>query len=106
MITVAKLKKSDIKHVSKLAGLKLTKAEIKKFTKQLSEVVEYIKQLDEVDTSNIESTSQTTGLENKIRRDEINKNRCLTKDEALSGTEKTHNDFFVVPMLLEERSDY
>ena len=103
---MAKLTKSDVAHVAKLANLKLKASEVTKFQKQLSEVVEFIGRLEEVDTKNVEPTAQTTGLENVSKDDQRQSSRDLKQEEALSGTEKVHNGYFVVPGILEERSDY
>lgn len=102
---MAKLTINDVEHVAKLANLPLTPSEIKKFQKQLSSVVSYIDELSEVGVTGVEPTSQTTGLENVFRDDEIDVNRVLTQDEGLSGTEKTHNGYFVVPMVLTEKQE-
>lgn len=99
------LKRTDIEHVAKLAKLTLTPKEIEKFSNQLSKVIDYISQLKEVDTQNIEPTSQTTGLSNVKRVDEVRSKDSLSQDKALSGTDKTHNGYFVVPGILEERTD-
>lgn len=93
---MVKLTKKDVEHVAKLAKLSLTSPEIDKFQKQLSKVIEYISELNEVETSNVLPTSQTTGLENVYRTDEIKSVEILTPEQALSGTEKTHNRYFVV----------
>lgn len=100
-----KLKKSDIEHVSRLAKLTLSQDELQKYTTELSKVVDYISQLNEVDTETVAPTSQTTGLENVKRDDEVKTENCLTQEQALSGTDKIHNGYFVVPGILEERTD-
>lgn len=101
-MAMAKLLKKDTQKIAELAKLKLNLAEIDKFTIQLSKVVDYISQLDQVDTKDTEPTSQTTGLTNVLREDEINITNCLTQDEALSGTDKIKNGFFVVPQILHK----
>lgn len=102
---MAKLTRADVLRVAKLANLKLSEGEIEKYLKQLSGVVEHISQLAEVDTSNIEPTSQTTGLENIYHEDAANGENCLSQEEALAGTEKTYNGYFKVKAILTERSD-
>lgn len=86
--------KIDVPHVAKLANLPLTDEETAKFEKQLSAVLDYVKKLDEVDVSNIEPTSQVTGLENVSREDKSQPS--LTQDEALSNAKAKHNGLFVV----------
>jgi len=84
------LTKDDVLHVAKLAKLDLTNEEVTKFQEQLSEIVGYISQLSKVDTSNLEPTSQTTGLENVFRRDEIKPNSIF------------HDGYFVVDAVLNK----
>jgi aspartyl-tRNA(Asn)/glutamyl-tRNA(Gln) amidotransferase subunit C len=87
------LSKDDVLHVAKLAKLTLTPKEVTKFQEQLSKIVDYISQLSEVDTSNVEFTSQTTGLENVFRIDEVKPNSITQKD-----------GYFVVDAVLNKES--
>jgi len=101
---MSKLTKADVLHVAKLAKLDLTENEIKKFLPQLSNVIEHFSEMDKVDTSGVEPTSQTTGLENVFRGDEIKESE-ITQDSALSGTDKNYNGYFKVPAILEGRTN-
>jgi aspartyl-tRNA(Asn)/glutamyl-tRNA(Gln) amidotransferase subunit C len=92
--------KIDVKHVAELANLSLTDEETQKFETQLSEVLDYIKKLDEVDVSGVEPTSQVTGLENISREDESRP--LLTQEEALSNAKATYNGLFVVKGIFDE----
>lgn len=65
------LTEEQVRHVAKLARLKLTDEEVKKFAGQLSGVLEYVDILKEVDTEGVEITSQVTGLKNVMRKDEV-----------------------------------
>lgn len=100
-----KLTKTDVLHVAKLSNLTLTDNEIKKFTPQLDKIVDFISQLSEVDTDNVTPVSQTTGLVNIFRKDEVNSLNILSADKALSGTDNTKNNLFKVPAILEGRTD-
>lgn len=60
----------DIGHIAKLARLDLSDKEKQKYSKELSEILDYMEKLNEVDTKNIEPTSQVTGLTNVFRKDE------------------------------------
>lgn len=102
---MASLTKDDVLHVAKLAKLNLTDDEIDKFTPQLSKIIDYVSELSEVDTNNVEPTSQTTGLKDVLRADETSSEELLTQDLALSGTNNTHNGYFKVKAILTERSD-
>jgi aspartyl-tRNA(Asn)/glutamyl-tRNA(Gln) amidotransferase subunit C len=100
---MGKISQDEVKHIAKLSKLEISDNDLGKFQKDLSEVIEYISKLSEVETSNLEPTSQTTGLENVFRTDEVKVNN-LTQDEALAGTDKTHNGYFVVDAVLDKES--
>lgn len=91
--------KLNIKHIARLANLPLKNDEIKQLDSQLTETLEYIDQLNEVDTKATEPTSQVTGLEN-ITREDIAK-ESLTQEQALSNTDETHNGLFKVKGILD-----
>lgn len=86
--------KINVTHVAKLANLPLSDEEIKKFDAQLQETLNYIEQLNEVDTKNIEPTSQVTGLENVLAEDSAKPS--LTQEQALANAKEQHNGLFKV----------
>lgn len=88
----------DIKHVAKLANVTLTEEEAERFEKQLEETATYMEELDEVDTTGVEPTSQVTGLENVARDDVITPS--LSQEQALSNAKSTYNGFFKVKGIL------
>ncbi len=61
----------DVKKVAKLANLPLTGEEEKKYGQQLDQVLDYVQQLQRVDTSGVSETSQVTGTKNISREDKI-----------------------------------
>ena len=91
--------KINVPHVAKLANLTLTNDEIKKFEKQLSSVLDYIKKLEEVDTENVIPTSQTTGLEDVFRED--TPVASLPQKTVLSNAKAQHNNLFQVKGIFE-----
>ena len=100
---MAILKKQDVIHVAKLAKLNLKDKEVDKFQKQLSKVIEYISELQKLDLSATDPTSQTTGLEDVFREDKVVIKGCLTQDEALSGTEEIYNGYFKIPAVFKSK---
>lgn len=95
----AKLTKEEVIHVAKLARLTLTPREIKKFQKQLSQVLNYIKILKKVKTRRVKPTSQVTGLENVFREDKIGSS--LSQEETLSGTKNKKDGMFKIKAIFE-----
>lgn len=92
--------KIDVSHVAKLANLPLSDKEKKKFESQLSSILDYVAQLEKVDTKGVEPTSQVTGLENVTRDD--NPSPSLSQEEVLENTKSKHNGMFKVPAILEK----
>ncbi|MDP3043014.1 MAG: Asp-tRNA(Asn)/Glu-tRNA(Gln) amidotransferase subunit GatC [bacterium] len=80
-----KLSKQQIHHIANLARLELTDEELKIYGSQLSDILNYIGQLREVDVSGVEPTAQTAGLENIFREDEIEE---WDKEEARAALEQ------------------
>ena len=89
------LTRDDVLHVAKLAKLDLTNEEVARFQRQLSKIVDYISQLSEIDTSSLEPTSQTTGLENVFRKDEVTESLAI--DKVLKNASKHKESMFYVP---------
>lgn len=63
------LTKEQVEHIAKLARLELTDDELNKYGEQISAVLGYIDQLQEVDVVGVEPTAQVTGLVNVLRDD-------------------------------------
>ncbi len=95
-----KLSRDQVKHVAKLANLPLTSEEEEKYSEQLSETLDYIEQLNKIDTENVEPTHSVTGLSNVMRADETA--TSLTQDEALQNAKNKENGFFKVKAIFNE----
>jgi aspartyl-tRNA(Asn)/glutamyl-tRNA(Gln) amidotransferase subunit C len=91
--------KIDVKHVAKLANLPLKLEEKEKFEKQLSKILAYVEKLKEVNTENVEITSQVTGLENITREDKATPS--LTQKEALFNAKSQQNGLVKVKAILD-----
>ncbi len=90
----SKLTKAEVKHIARLAQIKLSEAKVKKFALQLTETLDYVKSLHQLDTKGVEPTSQVTGLENVTREDKTTPS--LTPEEALSGAASQENNLFKI----------
>ena len=97
---MAKLSTSDVEHIATLSRLSLSEAEKKKFAGQLSNVLNYVDELNEVDTKGVEVTSQVTGLTNVAEADK--KRGCeMNYDEIASNAPEFRDGSFVVPGVFE-----
>jgi aspartyl-tRNA(Asn)/glutamyl-tRNA(Gln) amidotransferase subunit C len=61
----------EVRRIARLARLTLSDDEVTKFAKEMSAILEYISQLQKVDTSKVEPTAQVTGQVNSLREDVI-----------------------------------
>jgi aspartyl-tRNA(Asn)/glutamyl-tRNA(Gln) amidotransferase subunit C len=63
--------KKDIAKLAQLARIKLTATEEEKFSGQISSILEYVKQIEEVDTSYVAAADHHGQLANVLRRDRV-----------------------------------
>jgi len=99
---MSSLTSKDVLRLARLANIILSKPEVTSLKEELSEVVDYFEKLKKVNTENIKPTSQTTGLQDVLRDDEVDTSLILPREDALSGTEKTHNGYFVVTQVVDK----
>ncbi len=92
MITV-----KDVEHVAKLARLELTDDEKEKFTRQLGDVLKYVEQMNEVDTSDVKPMTQVVDFCNVMREDVPNLE--ISKEALMSNAPDEENGFFKVPKI-------
>ncbi len=95
-----KLTKDQVIKVAKLANLPLSGEEEEKFSDQISKILDYINQLNQLDTSDVEPTFNVSTNQNVSRKDETV--ASLTQDEVLSNASQKKGGFFVTKGVFEE----
>ena len=66
---MTQLTHDQVRHIAKLARLRLTDAEVEKFSTELTAILKYVDMLQEVKTDGVPPTEQVTGLTNILRED-------------------------------------
>lgn len=94
-----KLTKDEVVALAKLSRLRLTEEEIKSLQSELTEILNYVAVLDEVDTKSLAPTYQVTGLKNVMRPDEI-KQYTAKPEELLKNAPATEKGQFKVKRVL------
>ncbi|HLD28108.1 MAG TPA: Asp-tRNA(Asn)/Glu-tRNA(Gln) amidotransferase subunit GatC [Patescibacteria group bacterium] len=94
------LSKQEVEHIATLARLELTEEDKNKYGKQLSDIFGYIEKMQEIDTANVESTSQVTGLLNVMREDEVVESDCEV--DLLDSAPENENGYIKVPKILDK----
>ncbi|CDO04264.1 aspartyl/glutamyl-tRNA(Asn/Gln) amidotransferase subunit C [Oceanobacillus picturae] len=96
---MADISKDQVKHVAHLARLAVTDEEVDKFTEQLSSIITYAEQLNELDTDGVEPTTHVLDLKNVLRKDEPKE--WITQEEALKNAPDKKDGHYRVPSILE-----
>ena len=94
------LSRADVEKTSLLARLRLSDAELEKMTVQLGQVVDYFRQLDEVDTSRVEPLAHALELFNVFADDQPH--ASLPREQALANAPKQDGECYRVPAVLGE----
>ena len=98
-LNMSRLTRDDVLKLARLSRLRLSEDEIEKFRGELSEILEYVQQLDAVDTAGLEPTYQVTGLTNVARYDEIKDYQAKPAD-LLKNAPATKDHQFKVKRVL------
>ena len=97
---MTKINKEEVKKVAHLARLELDEHEINNHAEQLEKILEYIKQLEEIDTDGVHSTTRAIEVINVLRKDEKKNSECT--EELLELAPSREDKFFKVPKIISE----
>lgn len=89
----------DVQYLARLSNLQLADDEVAALRVDLENILGYVQQLAELDTSGVEPTYQVTDLENVWREDSVD-TYGLGRDELLSLAPATEADQIKVPKVL------
>ena len=91
--------RDDVLHLAQLSSLQLADDEVDALQQDLSNIVGYIEQLGELDTTGIEPTYQVTGLSN-VWRDDVVDQSGVTREQLLALATEQQNNSVKVPKVL------
>ena len=95
-----KITRDEVKKVAHLARLELNEDEINKHSEQLGKILEYIKQLEKIDTNDVQGTTRAIEVINVLRKDEKKKYDCT--EELLNLGPSREDKYFKVPKIINE----
>jgi len=87
-----------VKKVANLARLELTADEETKFTTQLGDILNYVEQLSELNTDDVEPTTRAIDVSNVTRKDILQPYE--DKEALLNQAPAQEGDFFRVPQIM------
>jgi aspartyl-tRNA(Asn)/glutamyl-tRNA(Gln) amidotransferase subunit C len=94
------LTKDQVKKVAKLANLPITEKEEEKYAAQLSKILDYIEQLEKVDTEKVKPTYNVSGRSTIEAEDQVSPS--LRAEEALANARNKEEGYFVTKGVFAE----
>ncbi|BAC12720.1 Asp-tRNA(Asn)/Glu-tRNA(Gln) amidotransferase subunit GatC [Oceanobacillus iheyensis] len=96
---MAEISKDQVKHVAHLARLELDDEAVEKMSDELSAIIDFAEQLNELDTDSVEPTTHVLNLKNVMRKDEPKK--WISQEDALRNAPDHKDGQIRVPSILE-----
>ena len=90
----------EVEHIAELARIELDEKEKEKFTKELSDILGYVRQLQEVDTDKVKPVSQATNLINIVREDVALDAKEETRRDIMDNFPDREGDYIKVKQVL------
>ena len=97
---MAKINKEEVKKVAHLARLELNENEINNHAEQLEKILDYIRQLEKIDTESVPCTTRAIEVLNVFRKDEKKNYDC--NEEILELAPSKEDKYFKVPKIMNE----
>tara|TARA_Y100000589_G_scaffold316776_1_gene341956 strand:+ start:2322 stop:2624 length:303 start_codon:yes stop_codon:yes gene_type:complete len=98
MIDMGRITESEVKKVAELARLKLDSDQVRHHAEQIEKILDYINQLEKIDTKDVPCTTRAIEVINVLRED-LNK-KFEDKDELLNLAPSREDDFYKVPKII------
>ena len=92
---LARITREEVLHVARLARLELSEEEVGRFQEQLSDILEAVSKVSELDLSDVPPTAHPLEIANAWAEDEPHP--CLTLDEVFANATEREDDYFKVP---------
>ena len=93
-----KITEDQVKKVAELSRLKLDSNQVKHHAEQIEKILDYVNQLEKIDTTDVPCTTRAIEVINVIRSDANDK--FEDRDELLNLAPARENDFFKVPKII------
>ena len=97
---MSRISKEEVSKVAKLAKLKLNDEQIGNHSIQIEKILDYINQLEKIDTTNVPCTTRAIEVINNFRSDE--NETCKNRDDILNLAPSREDDFFKVPKIIKD----
>lgn len=92
--------KEEILYIAKLANLKINDDEIEKYKNDINQILDYIKLLDEVDTTGVKPLSHPLEFNAKLREDVMIDS--VSTEDALKNAPSHDGEYFKIPKVINQ----
>ena len=89
----------EVRKIAKLAKLEFKNEEIERFTHQMNDIINYMQQLNEINTDNVAPLYHVIEPGNVTRDDKVEES--FPKDEILKNAPSRNDEFIIVPRVIE-----
>ena len=90
---------ATVRRIARLARIKITDGEAQSLQKELSGILDWVKQLDEVDTKSVEPMTRVVPQDLPLRTDEVTDGEIA--DVVVANAPISEDNFYVVPKVVE-----
>ena len=95
-----RISREEVSKVAELAKLKLNEEQLENHATQIEKILEYINQLEKIDTTNVPCTTRAIEVINVVRSDKNEKYK--NRDAILDLAPSREDDFFKVPKIIKD----
>ncbi|CAN5380400.1 Asp-tRNA(Asn)/Glu-tRNA(Gln) amidotransferase subunit GatC [soil metagenome] len=99
MVDMTQISRDDVQHLAHLSSLQLDDAEIDSLQTDIGNILDYVDQLSELDTTGVEPTYQVTDLDNIWRADVVD-DYGINRDDLLALAPDSDQGQIKVPKVL------
>ena len=92
---MARITREEVLHVARLARLELSDEEVERFADQLSEILEAVSKVSELDLADVPPTAHPLDVANAWAEDEPH--GCLPLEDVFANAPDREGDLFKVP---------
>ncbi len=96
---MSKIESSDIEKIAYLARLGIDQSAIPEYAKSLSEILDFVEQMNAVDTDNIQPMAHPQDMIQRLRKDVVTESN--DRDLLMENAPKAEQGLFLVPKVID-----
>lgn len=97
-----KISDSEIETIARLAKLDVNRIDVPRLGQDLNNILNFVQQMDSVDTSTVEPLGSPVAKENMLRKDEADFE--IQRDEYQATAPAVDKGFYLVPKVIDQKS--